>query len=114
MKVLYDWLKEFTDIKLGPAELRDRLSLTGTAVEGLEDTPAGPLLDAELTINRPDCLGHYGIAREVAAIERRRLRPLTLTAEASARLGDVSKNTAGNQAIPPGTEVSVAIECPEL
>src|ERR1700686_1497612 len=66
MKVLYDWLKEFTDVKLGPAELRDRLSLTGTAVEGLEDTPAGPLLDAELTINRPDCLGHYGMGGEVA------------------------------------------------
>ena len=26
------------------------------------------------TINRPDLLGHYGMAREVAAIERRRLR----------------------------------------
>ena len=59
---------------LPPAELRARLSLTGTAVEGLEETPAGPLLDAELTINRPDCLGHYGMAREVAALERRRLR----------------------------------------
>ncbi len=114
MKVLYNWLAEFVDLTLAPAALRDRLSATGTAIEALLDTPAGPLLDAELTINRPDCLGHYGIAREVAAIERRRLRPLTLTAEASARLGDVSKNAAGNQGIPAGTEVSVAIECPEL
>ena len=114
MKVLYNWLAEFVDVTLAPAALRDRLSATGTAIEALLDTPAGPLLDAELTINRPDCLGHYGIAREVAAIERRRLRPLTLTAEASARLGDVSKNAAGNQGIPAGSEVSVEIECPEL
>jgi phenylalanyl-tRNA synthetase beta chain len=34
----------------------------------LEQTAAGPLLDAELTSNRADCLGHYGIAREAAAI----------------------------------------------
>ena len=32
------------------------------------ETPAGPVLDAEITANRPDCLGHYGMAREVAAI----------------------------------------------
>jgi phenylalanyl-tRNA synthetase beta chain len=41
MKVLYDWLKEFVEVTLPPAELRSRLSLTGTAVEGLEETPAG-------------------------------------------------------------------------
>jgi phenylalanyl-tRNA synthetase beta chain len=114
MKVLYNWLAEFVDLTLAPAALRDRLSATGTAIEALIDTPAGPLLDAELTINRPDCLGHYGIAREVAAIERRRLRPVTLTAEANAKPGDASKTSAGNERIPAGSQVSVAIECPEL
>jgi phenylalanyl-tRNA synthetase beta chain len=74
MKVLYDWLKEFVDVTLSPEELRDRLSMAGIAVEGLEQTPAGPLLDIELTINRPDCLAHYGIAREVATLERTELR----------------------------------------
>ncbi len=54
MKVLYDWLKEFVDVTSRPPSCASRLSLTGTAVEGLEETPAGPLLDAELTINRPD------------------------------------------------------------
>ncbi len=70
MKILYDWLKEFVDVSLAPAELRSRLSLAGIAVEGLEETAAGPLLDVDLTINRPDCLGHYGMAREVAALVR--------------------------------------------
>ena len=75
MKILYDWLKEFVDVSLAPAELRSRLSLAGIAVEGLEQTAAGPLLDADLTINRPDCLCHYGMAREVGALERGRWRP---------------------------------------
>src|ERR1700722_12915486 len=100
MKVLYDWLKEFTDIKLGPAELRDRLSLTGTAVEGLEDTPAGPMLDAELTINRPDCLGHYGMAREVATLARNTLRPIEVNLSGAAE--------------PVADATRVDIECPEL
>ena len=68
MKVLYNWLKEFVELTAAPEELRTRLSLSGTAVEALEQTAAGPMLDAELTSNRVDCLGHYGIAREAAAL----------------------------------------------
>jgi phenylalanyl-tRNA synthetase beta chain len=68
MKVLYNWLKEFVDLTAAPEELRTRLSLSGTAVEALEQTVAGPLLDAELTSNRADCLGHYGISREAAVL----------------------------------------------
>jgi phenylalanyl-tRNA synthetase beta chain len=70
MKVLYNWLKEFVELTAAPQELRTRLSLSGTAVEALEQSAAGPLLDAELTSNRADCLGHYGIAREAAALYR--------------------------------------------
>src|SRR5258706_12377109 len=75
MKILYNWLKEFVDVKATPEDLRARLSLSGTAVEALEQTAAGPLLDAELTSNRADCLGHYGIAREPAALYRLALKP---------------------------------------
>ncbi len=76
MKILYNWLKEFVDVTATPEDLRARLSLSGTAVEALEQTPAGPLLDAELTSNRADCLGHYGIAREAAALYRLPLNPV--------------------------------------
>src|SRR5579871_7038871 len=68
MKVLYNWLKEFAALTASPEELRTRLSLSGTAIEALEQTAAGPMLDAELTSNRADCLGHYGIAREAAVL----------------------------------------------
>jgi phenylalanyl-tRNA synthetase beta chain len=100
MKVLYNWLKEFVEVTLPPAELRARLSLTGTAVEGLEETQAGPMLDAELTINRPDLLGHYGMAREVAAIERTRLKNV------EARLVETAERAE--------SATRVQIECPEL
>jgi phenylalanyl-tRNA synthetase beta chain len=76
MKILYHWLKEFVDLTASPEDLRTRLSLSGTAVEALEQTAAGPMLDAELTSNRADCLGHYGIAREAAALYRLPLKPV--------------------------------------
>jgi phenylalanyl-tRNA synthetase beta chain len=76
MKVVYNWLKKFVDVTASPADLRARLSLAGVAVDSIEETAAGPVLDAEVTANRPDCLGHLGIAREVAAIYRLPLKPL--------------------------------------
>jgi len=76
MKVLYNWLKEFVDAKVPAADLRARLSLCGIAVDAVEESAAGPVLDAEITANRPDCLGHLGIAREAAAIYRLPLKPV--------------------------------------
>ena len=76
MKVVYNWLKEFVDVTASPTDLRARLSLAGVAVDSIEETAAGPVLDAEVTANRPDCLGHLGIAREVAAIYRLPMKPL--------------------------------------
>ncbi len=70
MKIVYNWLKEFVEATAAADELRARLSLAGIAIDSIEETAAGPVLDAEITANRPDCLGHYGVAREVAAIYR--------------------------------------------
>ena len=70
MKLLYNWLKEFVDVTDSPAGVRSRLSLSGLSVDSIEETNAGPLLDAEVTINRPDCMGHYGVAREIATAYR--------------------------------------------
>src|SRR3984893_10927551 len=70
MKVLYNWLKEFVDLKAPAADLRARLSLSGIAVDSVEESAAGAVLDAEITENRPDCLGHLGVSLEAAAIYR--------------------------------------------
>jgi len=76
MKIVIDWLKEFVDVAAPAGELRTRLSLAGVAVDAIEESAAGSVLDAEITSNRPDCLGHYGVAREVAAIYRTAVKPL--------------------------------------
>ena len=40
MKIVYNWLKEYVDSKATAAELRARLSLTGTPVDAIEETAA--------------------------------------------------------------------------
>ena len=68
MKIVYTWLKDFVDVTSSPEVLASRLALSGTNIAGMENGPHGTVIDAEVSSNRPDCLGHYGIAREVAAI----------------------------------------------
>jgi phenylalanyl-tRNA synthetase beta chain len=70
MKIVYNWLKDFVDVAASPEELSSRLALSGTNIGGVENGPHGAVIDAEVSSNRPDCLAHYGIAREVAAIYR--------------------------------------------
>jgi phenylalanyl-tRNA synthetase beta chain len=84
MKVVYNWLKEFVDATAPAPDLRAKLSLAGVAIDSIEETVVGPVLDAEITANRPDCLGHLGIAREVAAIYRLPVKPLAPNLKESA------------------------------
>ena len=85
MKVVYNWLKDFVDVQATPAELASRLALSGTNIAGIEQTPQGAVIDAELSTNRPDCLGHYGIAREVAAVYRVPLKAFSAKPKESVR-----------------------------
>src|SRR6201998_1565358 len=77
MKVVYNWLRDFVDVTASPEELACRLALSGTNIGGVEKGPHGAVIDAEVSSNRPDCLGHYGIAREVSAIYKRALKPVS-------------------------------------
>jgi phenylalanyl-tRNA synthetase beta chain len=70
MKVSYNWLKEFVDVAASPEEVASRLALSGTNIASIETGAHGAVIDAEITSNRPDCLGMLGIAREVGAIYR--------------------------------------------
>src|SRR5258708_12143479 len=68
MKFVYNGSKDSVDVTAAPHELASRLALSGTNIASIENGPHGAVIDAEVSSNRPDCLGHYGIAREVGAI----------------------------------------------
>jgi len=100
MKILYNWLKEFVAIPLEPAELAARLSLAGVAIDSIQDSQSGPVFDAEITTNRPDLLGHLGVAREAAAILR---APFHMPEPRPAESAERAETAAG-----------VEITCPDL
>jgi phenylalanyl-tRNA synthetase beta chain len=77
MKVVYKWLKDFVDISASAEEVASLLALAGTNVVSVENTPYGPVIDAEVTSNRPDCLGMLGIARELSAIYKVPLKQIS-------------------------------------
>jgi phenylalanyl-tRNA synthetase beta chain len=75
MLISYNWLRELTETSLTPLELRERLTMVGLAIDAVEEKDSDAVLDVEVPSNRPDCLSHVGIAREVAVIESGRVRP---------------------------------------
>jgi len=81
-------------------ELTDRLTLTGLNLEGVEKLDGDVAIDLEVTSNRPDCLGHIGVAREIAVLWERALkRPAAKPQAAGAEVESLT---------------SVVVECPEL
>jgi len=74
MFISYNWLKELTDTRLSPQEVQERLTMVSLAIDAVEKHDNDVVLDVEVPSNRPDCLSHVGIAREVTVIERGQLR----------------------------------------
>jgi phenylalanyl-tRNA synthetase beta chain len=68
MKISLNWLKEFVDIPVDARELGRRVTNVGLAVESMEPNGADTVYELDITTNRPDCLNHLGVAREIGAI----------------------------------------------
>ncbi|MDD2751663.1 MAG: phenylalanine--tRNA ligase subunit beta [Candidatus Omnitrophica bacterium] len=74
MKVTYNWLKDFVEIKLPAQELADKLTMAGIEVKSIEAKAGDFVFEIEITSNRPDWLSVAGLAREVAAITGRKTK----------------------------------------
>src|SRR6266446_6071569 len=75
MKISYNWLKDFVDITETPQQLGDRFTNAGLAVDALEKNGDDAVFELDVATNRPDCLSHLGVAREIAAIYGMELKP---------------------------------------
>src|SRR5205823_9260110 len=75
MKVSYNWLKDFVEITESPQNLGERFTSVGLAVDALEKMGDDAVFELDVATNRPDCLNHVGIAREIAAIYGSELKP---------------------------------------
>jgi phenylalanyl-tRNA synthetase beta chain len=93
MKISLDWIREFVAVDLPRQELVDKLTMIGLVPETVEEKAGDLILDLETYANRPDTLGHLGIAREIGVMLGRPLIekdwPVAELAEDTAGLADV-------------------------
>ncbi|MDD5173255.1 MAG: phenylalanine--tRNA ligase subunit beta [Candidatus Omnitrophica bacterium] len=74
MKLSYNWLKEYIDIRLSPEKLGELLTMAGLCVDSIHKKGNDSVLEIEITSNRPDWLSYIGVAREVGALTGKRLK----------------------------------------
>ncbi len=88
MKFSREWLSDYVELPDAADELAARLTAAGLAVEGVEVLGGDRVLEVDVTTNRPDCMCHLGLARELATLFG---RPLSspLSEPAAAEPGSV-------------------------
>ena len=74
MKISYEWLREYVNTKLRVENLASKLTMAGHEVSAITEQSHDYIFEMEITANRPDCLSHLGIAREVVAITGKELK----------------------------------------
>lgn len=85
------WLADYVELPGDSGELSKRLTDIGLAVEQTEEKDGDVLIDVEVTSNRPDCMNHLGLAREIAvALDRPLKRPAVRLAESAERVEDAA------------------------
>jgi phenylalanyl-tRNA synthetase beta chain len=100
MIVSHNWLTEYLGTTLPLDDLTHRLTMSGLNLEGTETVGGDTAIDLEVTSNRPDCLGHIGVAREAAVLFG-----------LNHRIPDATVQTVKQKT---SEATSVTIECPDL
>jgi len=100
MIVSWNWLQEYVPLGMPLGEFTDRLTMSGLNLEGTHEVDGDVAIDLEVTSNRPDCLGHLGVAREVSVLFG---GALTVPAAEPSTSTELT-----------GEATAVDIECPDL
>ena len=93
MIISLNWLKDYIELDLSLPVLIEKLNMIGLMVEDWEEKGSDVILDIETYANRPDTLGHLGVARELAAALELGIKeqkwPLTEIEQKTSDLADV-------------------------
>ena len=68
MRVSFNWLRDYVQIKGSHEKLANQLTMVGLEVKRVESVSDDYILETEITTNRPDWLSHIGVAREIHAV----------------------------------------------
>lgn len=100
MIVSWNWLREYVRPNASADDVARRLMMAGLNHEETQPVGDDLAIDLEVTSNRADCLGHLGVAREVAVLYESPLElPHAQPAESGPSVSELAK---------------VRIDCPKL
>ncbi|MBI1950429.1 MAG: phenylalanine--tRNA ligase subunit beta [Acidobacteria bacterium] len=100
MRFSHAWLLTYVGAGEDPARVGERLTAAGIPLDGIERRGDDSLYDFDIFTNRPDCMNHFGLAREYAALTGTTPRPPSAPIPPGGR--------------PTADVASVAIEDPDL
>src|SRR3954468_24717314 len=100
MIVSWNWLTQYVRLAMPVEVLTERLALAGLNHEATSEVGGDLAIDLEVTSNRPDCLGHLGVAREISVLF-----------DTPLRIPDPRPRTAGASV---ETRTGVTVEAPDL
>ncbi len=100
MIVSWEWLRDYAALDVSPEAFLERLTMAGLNIETQTQVGDDRAIDIEVTSNRPDCLGHIGIAREAAVLFGKPLK-----------VPDAQPKTSATKT---AEATSVVVECPDL
>ncbi|HSV16738.1 MAG TPA: phenylalanine--tRNA ligase subunit beta [Tepidisphaeraceae bacterium] len=79
MRTSLEWLSQYLPGPLDGQTAADALTNGGLPVEVIEQVGDDTVIDVEVTSNRPDCLSHLGVARELSALLNREFQDLIIS-----------------------------------
>lgn len=69
MKLIYSELKKFIpDLSVKPEQLRDDITMIGHFTNYFEEIEGEIVFDLDIKVNRGDCLGYYGLAKDLSVL----------------------------------------------
>jgi phenylalanyl-tRNA synthetase beta chain len=102
VKFSHDWIATYVPLRDAPEEFGRRMTAAGIPLDGIErpdGAAAGVVYDFDIFANRPDCMSHFGLAREAAALYglplQRDAAPVHAGGPATASLVSVTIEDAG-------------------
>ncbi len=103
MLVSWNWLKEYVALEMSVEELTDRLTMSGLNLEDVHHPLENEVaIDLEVTSNRPDCLGHIGVAREIGVLFDQELSiPTPHLVESTTKASDATSVTIEDESLCP-------------
>jgi phenylalanyl-tRNA synthetase beta chain len=74
MRFSDSWLRDMVETRLAPREIGERLTQVGIPLDSLETRDDDTIYHFDVTTNRPDCMNHLGLGREISVAEGTRLK----------------------------------------